>query len=64
MGPDGHQNGRRRFSRARVGKLKAPFLTIMYGERHIEEMRKLKLALDPKGLYGIGNLFTLEGRQK
>ncbi|MBQ2690671.1 MAG: FAD-binding oxidoreductase, partial [Clostridia bacterium] len=47
-----------------VGKLKAPFLTIMYGERHIEEMRKLKLTLDPKGLYGIGNLFNLEGRQK
>ena len=47
-----------------VGKLKAPFLTIMYGERHIEEMRRLKLTLDPKGLYGIGNLFNLEGRQK
>jgi len=42
-----------------VGKLKAPFLTIMYGEQHIDEMRSLKRAVDPKGLYGIGNMFTL-----
>lgn len=43
-----------------VGKLKAPFLTIMYGENHIEEMRALKLALDPKGLFGRGNMFNIE----
>ena len=43
-----------------VGKLKAPFLTIMYGEDHIDEMRALKRAVDPKGLYGIGNMFTPE----
>ena len=41
-----------------VGKLKAPFLTIMYGEQHIDEMRALKQAVDPKGLYGIGNMFS------
>ena len=41
-----------------VGKLKAPFLTIMYGETHIEQMRALKRAIDPKSLYGIGNMFT------
>ena len=41
-----------------VGKLKAPFLTIMYGETHIDQMRALKRAIDPKGLYGIGNMFT------
>ena len=40
-----------------VGKLKAPFLTIMYGEEHIEEMRALKRAFDPKWLLGVGNLF-------
>ena len=44
-----------------VGKLKAPFLTIMYGQKHIDEMRALKLAVDPKGLYGVGNLFSLKG---
>ncbi len=40
-----------------VGKLKAPFLTIMYGEDHIEEMRTLKRAFDPKWMLGVGNLF-------
>ncbi len=41
-----------------VGKLKAAFLTIMYGEEHIEEMRRMKYAFDPKGLLGVGNLFS------
>ena len=41
-----------------VGKLKAPFLTIMYGEDHIEEMRTLKSAFDPKWMLGVGNLFS------
>ncbi|MBQ2866777.1 MAG: FAD-binding oxidoreductase [Firmicutes bacterium] len=41
-----------------VGKLKAPFLTIMYGEKHIEEMRELKRAFDPKWMLGVGNLFN------
>jgi len=41
-----------------VGKLKAPFLTIMYGEDHIEEMRELKRAFDPKWMLGVGNLFN------
>jgi len=41
-----------------VGKLKAPFLTIMYGEKHIEEMRALKRAFDPKWMLGVGNLFS------
>lgn len=41
-----------------VGKLKAPFLTIMYGEDHIEEMRALKRAFDPKWMLGVGNLFS------
>ncbi|MBQ7565722.1 MAG: FAD-binding oxidoreductase [Oscillospiraceae bacterium] len=41
-----------------VGKLKAAFLTIMYGDRHIDEMRALKRAFDPKWQLGVGNLFT------
>ncbi len=41
-----------------VGKLKADFLTIMYGEAHIAEMAKMKAVFDPKGLLGTGNLFT------
>ena len=41
-----------------VGKLKAAFLTIMYGEKHIDEMRALKRAFDPKWLLGVGNLFS------
>ncbi len=43
-----------------VGKLKASFLTIMYGEQHIAEMARLKRALDPDGLLGTGNLFAPE----
>ncbi len=41
-----------------VGKLKADFLTIMYGAKHIEEMAALKAVFDPKGTLGAGNLFT------
>ena len=43
-----------------VGKLKAPFLTIMYGEENIDAMRALKRAVDPRNLYGLGNMFTPE----
>ena len=43
-----------------VGKLKRDFLTIMYGEEHIEEMVRMKLQLDPKGIFGRGNLFAPE----
>lgn len=41
-----------------VGKLKADFLRIMYGEAHIAEMARLKAVFDPRGLLGTGNLFT------
>lgn len=40
-----------------VGKIKAPFLEVMYGKKHIMEMAELKYSLDPKGLLGNGNLF-------
>ncbi len=41
-----------------VGKLKANFLTVMYGEKHIAEMAALKAAFDPGWVLGIGNLFA------
>ncbi|MCF0150760.1 MAG: FAD-binding oxidoreductase [Firmicutes bacterium] len=41
-----------------VGKLKAGFLTVMYGESYIDEMRALKRAFDPKWQLGDGNMFT------
>lgn len=41
-----------------VGKLKANFLTVMYGEKHISEMAALKEAFDPEWILGVGNLFT------
>ncbi len=41
-----------------VGKLKAPFLEVMYGEEHIREMAALKAAFDPKCMLGRGNLFA------
>lgn len=40
-----------------VGKMKAPFLEVMYGKKHIDEMAKLKEAFDPKWMLGRGNLF-------
>ena len=46
-----------------VGKLKAPFLTIMYGEEHIRQMRQLKKLFDPKMQLGRGNLFAVEDEE-
>lgn len=42
-----------------TGKLKANFLTVMYGQNHIDEMASLKAAFDPKTLLGAGNMFIL-----
>ena len=41
-----------------VGKLKAGFLRVMYGDKHIAEMARLKTVFDPKGLLGVGNMFA------
>ena len=41
-----------------VGKLKSDFLTVMYGEKHINEMAELKMEFDPMALIGAGNMFT------
>lgn len=46
-----------------VGKLKAPFLTIMYGTEHIRQMRRLKRCFDPKHQLGRDNLFAVEDEE-
>ena len=47
-----------------VGKLKRDFLKTMYGEQGLRDMARVKLAFDPAGQLGRGNLFDeslLEG---
>ena len=40
-----------------IGKLKRDYLVELYGEQHLREMAKLKLAFDPAGILGRGNMF-------
>ncbi|MCL6519549.1 MAG: FAD-binding oxidoreductase [Armatimonadetes bacterium] len=40
-----------------IGKLKVPFLELMYGAKGIAEMRSLKAVFDPNCLFNPGNLF-------
>jgi len=40
-----------------IGKLKAPFLHVMYGEEGVAQMRALKVLFDPEGVLNPGNLF-------
>lgn len=40
-----------------VGKIKRDFLRIMYGDQAIAQMADVKVALDPRGILGRGNLF-------
>lgn len=40
-----------------VGKVKRDFLIKMYGLDHVKEMAGLKRQLDPRGMFGRGNLF-------
>ena len=41
-----------------IGKLKRDYLVELYGEEHLREMAKLKLAFDPAGILGRGNMFA------
>ena len=41
-----------------IGKIKAPFLNMMYGDEEIDQMRSLRALFDPKGLLNTGNLFV------
>lgn len=47
-----------------VGKLKAPFLELMYGKEHIRQMAALKEAFDPVWSLGRGNLFAPKEAEK
>lgn len=40
-----------------IGKIKAPFLKMMYGEECIAQMRELKKLFDPEMILNPGNLF-------
>ncbi len=40
-----------------IGKIKAPFLKLMYGEQGVEEMRTLRLLFDPDATLNRGDLF-------
>jgi D-lactate dehydrogenase (cytochrome) len=43
-----------------IGKLKSEYLRELYGEAHLREMAALKLAFDPAGILGRGNMFSEE----
>jgi D-lactate dehydrogenase (cytochrome) len=43
-----------------IGKLKRPYLAMLYGEEHLREMAALKRAFDPAGILGRGNIFAEE----
>jgi D-lactate dehydrogenase (cytochrome) len=43
-----------------IGKMKGKFLKLMYSENQIDQMRQLKLKLDPQGLLNPNNIFPLE----
>lgn len=47
-----------------IGKTKVAMLKSMYGEKHIQEMRAVKVAFDPLQLLGQGNLFPVEGGEQ
>ncbi|MBD3393541.1 MAG: FAD-binding protein [Chitinivibrionales bacterium] len=40
-----------------IGKIKTDYLKLMYGETALEEMKRMKRALDPERLLNPGNLF-------
>lgn len=42
-----------------IGKLKRPFLALMFGETGIEEMRRVKRVFDPEGRINPGNMFEI-----
>ena len=43
-----------------VGKLKREYLKLFYTEEQLRAMAQLKLAFDPKGILGRGNIFSEE----
>jgi len=45
-----------------IGKLKRPFLALLFGEDGIEEMRRVKRVFDPESRINPGNMFLCEKR--
>jgi D-lactate dehydrogenase (cytochrome) len=43
-----------------IGKLKRDYLSLLYGEKHLQEMAALKRAFDPACILGRGNIFAEE----
>lgn len=43
-----------------IGKIKRDYLKTLYGEEAVREMAALKLAFDPAGILGRGNIFAEE----
>ena len=41
-----------------IGKLKRDYLRLLYSGEHLREMAALKLAFDPAGILGRGNIFS------
>ncbi len=41
-----------------IGKIKRPYLEIMYGKKHLKEMAKLKKTIDPLCLFGLDTMFA------
>lgn len=44
-----------------VGKMKKKFLSVMYTPEQMDEMKALKLALDPKAMFNPGDILDFEG---
>jgi len=44
-----------------IGKLKRPFLNLMFGEQGVEEMRQVKRGFDPESRINPGNMFERQG---
>ncbi|MCK5706757.1 MAG: FAD-binding oxidoreductase [Candidatus Aureabacteria bacterium] len=42
-----------------IGKLKKKYLPILYGQKGLNEMKRVKLYFDPKNLFNSGNLLDL-----
>ena len=43
-----------------IGKMKTDYLVMMYGEKNVREMAKIKKYLDPNLILNIGNVFNKE----
>lgn len=43
-----------------IGKMKTDYLVMMYGEKNVREMAKIKKYLDPNLILNIGNMFVKE----